>query len=305
MLPAVTICPFNFKNNSRLHILDYRFNNKPVDLQSVDTILVYNRDTSENMSCFRFNGKSDLTSKELLIASTQGYTGGISISLFTSNYSSDQETWVYIHENNILPEFTEIVASPRHRESSNLILEKAVQTALGRPYSKCVNVQEIMSSAGSDLVKEIVRTGYSYRQVNCLDRCLVLNITNNECAEYCPLECRSVIYQTNVAVGPLTDFYYAKNMGKYVKIMSKELNQSVTETEVRENLLNMFVFFKGLQYTDISQIPKTSLVDLLSSIGGSMGLFLGLSLISVVEIVDLIVESLIMLKISIIQKRNF
>ncbi len=51
-----------------------------------------------------------------------------------------------------------------------------------------------------------------------------------------------------------------------------------------------------LKYTEISEIPKTSPVDLLSSIGGSLGLFLGLSFLSFIQVLEIVVEGFLLMK---------
>lgn len=48
------------------------------------------------------------------------------------------------------------------------------------------------------------------------------------------------------------------------------------------------VFYKDFMYTSIEQIPKTSLVSLLSKIAGIIVLFLGASIISLIEILELV-----------------
>jgi len=50
--------------------------------------------------------------------------------------------------------------------------------------------------------------------------------------------------------------------------------------------LELFVFFDSLQYTKISQTPKKTLSALISNLGGSTGLFLDLSFMSVCRAIE-------------------
>ena len=53
------------------------------------------------------------------------------------------------------------------------------------------------------------------------------------------------------------------------------------------------IYYDLLEYTEIVEVEKTSLIDLFSSIGGTLGLFLGMSFLSIIEIFELIVAGLI------------
>ena len=47
------------------------------------------------------------------------------------------------------------------------------------------------------------------------------------------------------------------------------------------------VFYPSMQYIEITQAPKTSLIVLISNLGGSIGIFLGFSIFSLIEIVEI------------------
>ena len=67
--------------------------------------------------------------------------------------------------------------------------------------------------------------------------------------------------------------------------------------QVQKRFVSVKIYFNEMKYTFISQKPKTEVVDLVSNMGGTMGLFLGVSFLSFVEIFELIVEiSLILFK---------
>ncbi|EYC26048.1 hypothetical protein Y032_0011g1530 [Ancylostoma ceylanicum] len=52
----------------------------------------------------------------------------------------------------------------------------------------------------------------------------------------------------------------------------------------RSNFLTVNVFFRDMSYMEYIQIQGTSLTETLSDIGGNMGMFLGMSVITVVEV---------------------
>jgi hypothetical protein len=91
-----------------------------------------------------------------------------------------------------------------------------------------------------------------------------LNENYKSCFDYCPLECESMRFEILVS----------SNWAKYDNY----------------NTFNIHVFYDELKYTWISQKPKIEFIALISNIGGSLGLFLGTSFISCLELFEILVE---------------
>ncbi len=56
------------------------------------------------------------------------------------------------------------------------------------------------------------------------------------------------------------------------------------------NQINVLIYLDSFKYTKITQLAQSTLPDIISTIGGTFGLFLGLSLLSFVEILDLFIH---------------
>ena len=84
------------------------------------------------------------------------------------------------------------------------------------------------------------------------------------CKEYCPLECDSVTYTSTV-------------------------NQ-IPNTYNEKYQLQLRIFYKTLKYTLLTQYPKTDDFDLISNIGGILGLFIGCSFASFLELFEIVIE---------------
>ena len=69
-------------------------------------------------------------------------------------------------------------------------------------------------------------------------------------------------------------------------LFKKIINMKSVE-EAREKLLMLNVFYTDIAYTHISEWPKWNVVMLLSNFGGQLGLFVGMSMLSFLEFVDL------------------
>ena len=62
-----------------------------------------------------------------------------------------------------------------------------------------------------------------------------------------------------------------------------------------ENLVYFNAFYADLEYTYINQLPKMDFFDLISNIGGNLGLFIGISFLSFAEIIEFIIEAVYIL----------
>ena len=94
------------------------------------------------------------------------------------------------------------------------------------------------------------------------------------CISLCPPECDSIKYET---------FY------SFTKF-------DTTDTRKTDDYATFAIYFNSLDYTVIDQIPKMNGLDLISNIGGNLGLFIGISFLSLAELIELFIEILIILK---------
>jgi hypothetical protein len=123
----------------------------------------------------------------------------------------------------------------------------------------------------------------------------------------CPLECESTgyIYSVSFAEFPTYKYYtylYENGMiSKFIDQLKQENDADNDEflfEEVKKSVARVAIFYDELKKTELKQIIKTKQADLVSTIGGTLGLYTGLSFLSLVEIFEII------LQISIIYFRN-
>lgn len=67
-------------------------------------------------------------------------------------------------------------------------------------------------------------------------------------------------------------------------------------TTAKNSFVGVNVFYESLSFIESSESPQMGIVSLLASIGGNLGLFLGVSLFSLAEIVEVIIEIFYILK---------
>lgn len=114
---------------------------------------------------------------------------------------------------------------------------------------------------------------------------------NEFCANYCPLECISNTFQIATSISNFPNSYGAFTLIKNKKIIRKfGENYTITQEDLRKTMIGFEVYYDELKYTKISEVEKVKVVDLIANIGGVLGLFIGVSFLSLVEILELILE---------------
>ncbi|KAJ8027744.1 Acid-sensing ion channel 1C [Holothuria leucospilota] len=93
----------------------------------------------------------------------------------------------------------------------------------------------------------------------------------------CPVSCRYESYSSKISLAKWpSEFAVSKTASHY----------NVTEDTVRNNYLEINIFFDAPGYEEIRQVPIYTFLDLQSDIGAYMGLLLGASIISLFEVFD-------------------
>jgi len=113
------------------------------------------------------------------------------------------------------------------------------------------------------------------------------------CFEYCPLECDSISYE----IIPYSQSLLIDDMEKNVSIARAALYRQNFSSykELKKHYLAVNIYYKNLKYDLIMQEPKIELFVFISNIGGILGLFLGISFLSFIEILEILVESIYIL----------
>ena len=78
-----------------------------------------------------------------------------------------------------------------------------------------------------------------------------------------------------------------KIQAKYVSDLSK-----LGYDSLKRNIVQIWVGYRDLGYDRYVEDAKTEVIDLVSNIGGTFGLFLGMSFLSIAEILDILLQIL-------------
>ncbi|XP_029559274.1 acid-sensing ion channel 4-A isoform X2 [Salmo salar] len=117
--------------------------------------------------------------------------------------------------------------------------------------------------------------------IKCVDKALAL--LQKSTGDTCPCEtpCNLTRYGKELSMVKIP----SKGSARY---LSRKYDKS--EEYIRDNFLVLDIFFEALNYETIEQKKAYDVAGLLGDIGGQMGLFIGASILSILEILDYVYE---------------
>ena len=284
-------------------------------------------------NCYQFNTYSSIPLKSSYFEGKAfGFSIELSDLIYENTrfpFSESKGFKIYIHNQSVNEPgiFDEPISIELGKET-NIAIKRKSYYDYPKPYSKCEN----LDSHPSSLLNKIIKSGNIYRQNDCLKLCLQQDIINlckcyfvglqsyeenikpcsseidyicfrkllsnydennkekrENCSKFCPLECESIEYDFEVSSleNPSEEFYNA-----LLKNRNPNLINGTFETN-RKHFLNLNIFYSALKYVQIIQTPKTTLIDLISNLGGSIGIFLGFSIFSLLEIIEILVQMIL------------
>ncbi|PNJ08937.1 ASIC3 isoform 1, partial [Pongo abelii] len=114
---------------------------------------------------------------------------------------------------------------------------------------------------------------------NCAHPAIDAMLRKDSCA--CPNPCASTRYAKELSMVRIPSRAAAR-------FLARKLNRS--EAYIAENVLALDIFFEALNYETVEQKKAYEMSELLGDIGGQMGLFIGASLLTILEILDYLCE---------------
>lgn len=277
-------CKFDMKNCSDKDFFEFYFDN-------------YRK-------CFQFNGRHT----KLITESKAGKSNGLKIRLEfnTTNCCELDNIVLYVHKSSdwISYELTGYLIN--YGIETDVAIERTSYTKKSKPFSDCVmrpnektdsisvskafgylggiynqqickyfcfqeHLQNTMSCHDLDLPKTKSKNYSACNDIVGFDKLKnrIYPKIHDQCLRECPIECNYQTYQATLS------------MIKHPENYSKKI------------ILN--VFYKSDSYINVNEDESITFSNLLSNIGSSIGLFMGISFLSVAEIINLIFEILIAL----------
>ncbi|RNA10488.1 degenerin deg-1-like [Brachionus plicatilis] len=105
-----------------------------------------------------------------------------------------------------------------------------------------------------------------------------------KCYSFCPNECFQVLYETKVSSAKYPSKWYASILKNSTNLFHQLTKYDFEQ--MQQMILMVNVFYEQMNYNLIEEYPELSIDALLAFIGGNLGLFLGISVLSLVEIIE-------------------
>ncbi len=171
-------------------------------------------------------------------------------------------------------------------------------------FTICFQDQLIEKCNCSDITTPTLRN-VSYcsndQEMNCFrgfNKYFKISDLNVQCESACPKECEIIKYDLSTSSATYPTLEYLKTLQSIYshKIDSNDSTfffppQNVSDYELiefaRTSLIKVIINYDDLYYTSISETPKITFESFIGQLGGQLGIFMGFSLLSFIEILEL------------------
>ncbi|CAH1780635.1 unnamed protein product [Owenia fusiformis] len=99
----------------------------------------------------------------------------------------------------------------------------------------------------------------------------------------CPQACEELVYGTTISGSEWPS-------NQYSPYLLQKLEGGSPVSDIKQNLVRVHVYFETLAVHTIEEVPSYTWDNLLADIGGTMGMFIGISICTAFEIVELLME---------------
>ncbi|CAF1003954.1 unnamed protein product [Brachionus calyciflorus] len=214
---------------------------------------------------------------------------------------------------------------------TNIAVSRTFHKQMPKPYSNCDGNTDDPLSFDSKFYKLIHANKLKYNQKLCTDFCLqdlivdkcgcyytslsyygnnesikaCLDDIQYECVSYfqsefltnldllkefclplCPLECEGMFFEITYSTADFMNDNWNAILNRYYNFSGRE------KRNFKKELVSLKMYYKSLSYTEISEKESIDIAGLLSNIGGIAGLFLGVSVLSFVELIEILLETI-------------
>ena len=119
------------------------------------------------------------------------------------------------------------------------------------------------------------------------------NYITSTCIPLCPLECQKAVFKTSVSFLEVIGDLYYDYIRNNSNLSSDFVNTVLTKDSAQDSFSYVYLYYNTNSYTITTESPNMDAVSLLANIGGTLGLFLGISLMQICELVDVLIQILL------------
>jgi len=327
--PAISICNINNRNFT-ISFLSIHFDYRKLAMNKY--FEVYDDPAFGKCYRFNTGKNLTGHSTDVLSITNPGIFYAFRLNIYSKPLYDFDQLVIYIHNQTLKPLTVFNKGHSISPGTNNyFVIERIFEKRLPLPYNDCYEDFSLFP-LNKTLIEFILNKGISYTKSECVRLCqnlyyirdymancgcflnsldeslflkCKLNTNNNQsadcvtnlllefagkteekCREYCPFECRTY----SIDIKQYSETLISKgNITNRIQFKFPEFN---TYENVSRSFFSISVYYDELKYTLISQRPQTETFDLISNIGGIVGLFLGMGLMSFMELFEIIFEGL-------------
>jgi hypothetical protein len=112
------------------------------------------------------------------------------------------------------------------------------------------------------------------------------------CLPQCPLECYFDQFDESLSPADLIPNVFLEYINSKPKLAADFTTNKIDLNLVKQSFTSFGIFYKSLSYETFTESPQTNLVWLFASIGSYLSLFLGISVFSLYETIQVLIEIL-------------
>ena len=110
----------------------------------------------------------------------------------------------------------------------------------------------------------------------------------------CPIECNSTQFVFDLSSYAIIGDLYADAIKQNLNISSDFLTKQINAYTAKESVTRIIIYYDSLSVSITSESPQMDIANLIATIGGNLGLFLGVSLLSLSEVFTTLFEAYFM-----------
>ena len=235
---------------------------------------------------------------------------------------------IYVGNQSFSPRYDDDFTAAEAGKESNIVIERTFTSQTPAPYSECDGRSgsrdpDLSRSLSGSVYRQVdcvdlcmqqavqrrckcyftaltpiynTSACLNLTQVECVGEILlevhdVSSVLYRECALKCPLECDMVSYGLKIStlIFPNEEVYniLKNDIVRYSHPVDVDIS---TYDSFRQYFYSINIFYPTATYTYIAETPQVNTFGLLSSLGGSLGMFLGFSVFSLLEVFELLLS---------------
>ncbi|XP_077987522.1 degenerin unc-8-like [Glandiceps talaboti] len=281
-------------------------------------------------NCYTFNSGMESQRSSLRQTSKQGPENGLKLTLhleqseYTALFGQATGVRVLIHSQNetAFPEDKGIGIGPG--TYTYMGIRKSIRERKGQPYGSC-DTSTFLPSIFDEYKDSTIYYSLLSCQKNCLQKkmleycgciidnirpegidpiplCGVLNETQYICSQLihhmfreahiscdCEVPCHEEHFKNDISQYVWPSNVYKESLLSTVYGQNKK-TWGLTEENMRENLLRIAIYYEELNYERVYEEPAYEMPQLWADIGGALGLWIGVSTVTVMEFLEFLVN---------------